>query len=390
MPVIPVDRAVGQRLSHTIRSRDGRVLLRAGVVLTAHDARRLQDTFGMRYILVHNEVLPDLDVQDVDLDERVRQDAMNSLRTTIDVVRRRTGKDASVQAFRAAESIVEAVLSADGVPMALAVLRTKEDDLLQHCVNTAAYSALIGIGAGLARRELELVTLGGLLHDLGKALIPVEILAKPGRLTPAEREVMNRHSQLGFEAISRDLPTLPAQVAAVAYQHHERLNGSGYPEGMRGEQIHRFARIVAVADVYDALCAMRPYKPPWPPHRAVAFLVHHPELFERDSVYQLMRKVAVYPTGTIVRLADRSLAVVLSQNADHPEAPFVLVVADHANVPVTPPRAVDLAVAGADLLPIHTASWRWPREVRAALDIEGVRAAARAALFDRGAGATRP
>lgn len=72
MPVIPVDRAVGQRLSHTIRSRDGRVLLRAGVVLTAHDARRLQDTFGMRYILVHNEVLPDLDVQDVDLDERVR------------------------------------------------------------------------------------------------------------------------------------------------------------------------------------------------------------------------------------------------------------------------------------------------------------------------------
>lgn len=379
MPLIPVDQAGGRRLASTIRGSRGQVLLRAGVVLTEDLLARLRIQHGMAYVPVRNAVLPDLPIIDVDLDLTVRAQAVEVLKSTIDALQEGRPITNAADVHTAAEAIVDAVLQTDGIPVALSILRSQEDGLFQHSINTAAYSALIGIGGGLSRQDLVRMSLGGLLHDLGKARIPVEILTKPGRLTPEEMAIMQTHPQIGFEAIVKDLPGVAPQVAAVAFQHHERLNGSGYVLGLRGSQIHRFARIVAVADVYDALCAVRPYKPAWPPHRAAGFLWKHPELFDGTFVARLLARVAAYPAGAIVRLADGALGTVVQQNPGRPMAPVVLVVADHHNRVLREPVIRGLT-ADEQAVGVQAVLRRWPTGVLEQVDLDKVHAVASEAL----------
>jgi HD-GYP domain-containing protein (c-di-GMP phosphodiesterase class II) len=382
LPVVGVGTAIGRTLGAPVKDAGGRVLLHAGVQLTPVDARRLKDKYGITHVVVRNEVLPDLPLLDRDLEEHVRSQAIRAVGSTMDSIRKRTPVS-SVPILQAAESVLDSVLRADGVPMALTILRTKDDALLQHSVNTAAYSVLIGLDYGFSRSELLKVTLGGLLHDLGKSLIPSDILLKPGRLTPEEFAIMQTHCELGRKAIQQDLPSLPPHVAAVAYQHHERMNASGYPRGLSGNRIHLYARIVAVADVFDALCAVRVYKPSWPPHRAAQYLREHPELFDAEAVRRFLLRVAIYPAGTLVRLGDWTLAVVLDQSPGRPEAPVVLAVADAHNTPLSPPRVMDLAGEGRQGLPIRAVLRRWPSRLQGQLDVASCYEAATAALAGR-------
>lgn len=139
-----------------------------------------------------------------------------------------------------------------------------------HCERLAAYSLALGQTLGLSKRDLQALNRGGYLHDIGKIAIPDSILSKPGHLTEQDWEIMRQHTVRG-EEICRPLKSL-APVLPIIRSHHERWDGSGYPDGLRGEEIPLLARILQVVDIYDALTTARPYKPAFSHDRAIEIL----------------------------------------------------------------------------------------------------------------------
>lgn len=141
-----------------------------------------------------------------------------------------------------------------------------------HILRMAHYSMHIARMLKLSESDQELLLEAAPMHDIGKVGTPDAILLKPGRLTPAEFEIMKQHAEIGFKVLSQMRSPLLEAAAQIAYTHHEKFDGSGYPRGLKGDDIPLFGRIVAVADVFDALTSARPYKKPWSVDEAVSFL----------------------------------------------------------------------------------------------------------------------
>jgi two-component system response regulator RpfG len=141
-----------------------------------------------------------------------------------------------------------------------------------HLIRMSRYSRLIGIAIGLDRDEAETIELAAPLHDIGKIGIPDQILLKPAKLDDSEWQVMRRHPVIGHEILKGSASKYVRMGALIALGHHEKYDGSGYPNGLVGDHIPLCARIVAVADVYDALTSVRPYKQAWPAERAFEYL----------------------------------------------------------------------------------------------------------------------
>ena len=148
----------------------------------------------------------------------------------------------------------------------------KDNETGMHVLRMSKLSWLIGQALGLDPRELHLLEAAAPMHDVGKIGIPDHILGKPGPLSPAERGIMQEHAKMGSKIIGPQTSELLQTATIIASEHHEKWDGTGYPQGLAGSQIHLFARIVAVADVFDALTSKRPYKEAWPLTEAVALL----------------------------------------------------------------------------------------------------------------------
>jgi HD-GYP domain-containing protein (c-di-GMP phosphodiesterase class II) len=154
-----------------------------------------------------------------------------------------------------------------------------------------------------------------MLHDLGKALMPQDILNKPGKLTPEEFDIIKQHPRRGYELLleARDLP---AGALDVCLHHHERFDGTGYPDRLAAENISLFARMGAVCDCYDAVTSNRPYKAGWDPAYAIKQMASWEGHFDRPIFQSFVRCIGIYPTGSLVRMRSGRLAVVLEQNPE--------------------------------------------------------------------------
>jgi putative nucleotidyltransferase with HDIG domain len=179
-----------------------------------------------------------------------------------------------------------AVIDYDGGRMncgaLLEALERHRPEAAAHGRRVAALAGAVATPLGLDEMESAPLRLGALLHDVGKLAVPAGILAKPGPLTDGELAVVRRHAAIGATLLR--LAGAPPEVAALARHHHERLDGSGYPDGMVAPEISAALRILVVCDVYDALLSDRPYSPPWPPRSALAFLSAHPALYDPACV----------------------------------------------------------------------------------------------------------
>ncbi len=140
------------------------------------------------------------------------------------------------------------------------MVKNRSESTYRHCVKVGAIAAIIGSWLGYNNEEVGNLMLTGLLHDIGKAIIPLEILNKPSKLNDEEMGTMRRHSALSYKYIS-EIKTMPNSIKVGVLQHHERLNGSGYPLGLYTEDIHDFSKIIAIADIYDAITSDRVYRP---------------------------------------------------------------------------------------------------------------------------------
>ena len=212
--------------------------------------------------------------------------------------------------------ISDSVLRNPGVFISLSRLKNKDDYTYLHSVTVCALMVALGRHLGLADNELREAGMAGLLHDLGKAKIPLEILNKPGKLTDEEFAIVRKHPRDGFEMLAGETQSGAQAARDVALHHHEMMNGKGYPEKLAGDQISLLARMSAVCDVYDAITSNRPYKSGWEPSESIRRMaVWSKEGHFDNRVFQaFVKSIGIYPTGSLVKLQSGRLAVVLAQH----------------------------------------------------------------------------
>jgi HD-GYP domain-containing protein (c-di-GMP phosphodiesterase class II) len=197
---------------------------------------------------------------------------LNSLIQQIEADSAAEGRPAAVSSVRPAENqLVEVRL---GIASSLyRALRWKHEPTARHCFRVTLLCSSWATRLGLSPKEHDEIELAALLHDIGKVGVPDSILNKPGRLTPEEMQQMRLHTVYGYEILSGSSSKLIQLAADIALSHHERFDGGGYPNRLRGEEIPLAARIVSVADVFDALTSARSYKPVWSVDEALYYLI---------------------------------------------------------------------------------------------------------------------
>jgi len=201
-----------------------------------------------------------------------------------------------------------------GALLSIVRLKTVDDYTYMHSVAVCALMISLGQRLGLKGEELHQVGMGGLLHDVGKMGVPLEILNKPGKLTDEEFVVVKSHPMQGWE-ILKNAQVHDAVPLDVCLHHHEKMDGSGYPERLSGEGISLHARMGAVCDVYDAVTSDRPYKKGWDPAEAIKRMAEFRTGHFDETVFQaFVKTIGIYPTGSLVRLKSGRLAVVTDQS----------------------------------------------------------------------------
>jgi len=193
----------------------------------------------------------------------------------------------------------------------LSVARLKNHDDYTWLHSMAVCGLMINLAQqlGLDNRQVLRVGMGGLLHDVGKAAVPLEILNKPGKLTEEEFEVMRQHPVTGAQMLME--ANAEADLLDIALHHHEKYDGSGYPHRLKGEEISFYSRMAAVCDVYDALTSTRVYRKGWSPAEAMHNMLSWRGHFDNQILYTFVRAIGIYPVGSLVRLASGRVALVV-------------------------------------------------------------------------------
>jgi HD-GYP domain-containing protein (c-di-GMP phosphodiesterase class II) len=329
----------GQTLAKALYSERGGVLLGAGTILNKFFIERLRER-GVISVFLQDGLGDDVEPEDI-VSEELRAATVTHLKRAFDVVGTiaqgsrlnnmqrpssvsdlvyrlgerpldlpPAGIDSLQSLYKDIESLMSEILESNTIA-SLESLKTHNDYTFQHSVDVAVLGILLGRTAGLPRDQLRELALGCLLHDLGKMYIDEAILDKPGKLTPEEFDEIKKHPQMGFELIRR-MPVFSILPAHVAFQHHERQDGSGYPRGLIGNNIVArsladrmnpkrmllIAEIAAVADVYSALTSDRPYRSAMPLDKVAQIMgeMTGPHL-NAEIVALLMHTIPMFPVG---------------------------------------------------------------------------------------------
>ncbi|CAN5759656.1 cyclic di-GMP phosphodiesterase [soil metagenome] len=211
------------------------------------------------------------------------------------------------------EEISKSVMDNPGALISIVRLKGSDEYTYMHSVAVCALMVALARQLNLGPKAVREAGLAGMLHDLGKALMPQSVLNKPGKLTDEEHAIMKTHPQRGH-AMLLDGASVSAAVLDVCLHHHEKVDGSGYPHRLRGEQINLLTKMGAVCDVYDAITSRRPYKDAWDPGDALRKMAQWKGHFDTVVFQAFVKTVGIYPVGSLVRLQSGRLAVVTEQS----------------------------------------------------------------------------
>lgn len=249
------------------------------------------------------------------------------------------------EARRVVQEITDSLNRNGDALISLARLKTADDYTYMHSVAVCAMMLALARQLGLHEEKIRAAGLAGLLHDMGKALLPIDLLNKPGKLTAAEFEIVKTHPERGHRLLSKE-GTAADMTLDVCLHHHEKIDGSGYPKGLKGGAISLYAKMGAVCDVYDAITSNRPYKTGWDPAESMRMMGQWAGVHFEPTVFQaFVKSLGIYPVGSLVRLATGRLGVVMHQTSESLTMPVVKVFFDTNTLQRITPEIVDLSIA---------------------------------------------
>lgn len=222
-----------------------------------------------------------------------------------------------------AGDLMDAIESNNAVAIDINALKTSDEYTFKHSVDVATISMILAKSQGLTKSETYEIGVAGLLHDLGKTKVPLEILNKPGRLDDDEFAVMKQHPVFGYRMV-KQLPEISDAVALGVLQHHEKINGKGYPLGANDQQISSYAKILTVADIYDALVTERPYKSAFSQRDAVEMIMSMTMELDMSAMKSFLNSMILYPVDSIVELSNGEKAKVVRNNPHYILRPTVV------------------------------------------------------------------
>ncbi|MGC5324258.1 HD-GYP domain-containing protein [Brevibacillus sp. SYSU BS000544] len=337
----------GMKLAKTLYTPDGKVLLGAGMVL---NDRLIQGLLKSRVdsIFIEDDRTSDIIVRDV-IKPQTRQAAIETIQKTVKqitntnkIARRVSVKDMGMHFQQVFHAILGDIMGNEEILSHLSSISQHSGGMYHHSVNVAVLSTAIGMSLGYNRQQLTELGIGALLHDIGKIDLPKELLDKNTRWTQEEIEISKQHSMNGFNILRKqhDLSLLSAHVAL---QHHERLDGSGYPQGLKKNQIHEYAQIVGICDVYDSLTTPRPWRRRFMPQDALEYLLGSGgHLFSHHLIDAFRRHIAIFPLGSGVVLNTGETGVICKIDPDYCHRPTVRILKDGRGNDIRLPYEIDL------------------------------------------------
>ena len=322
-------------LGKTLYDIDGRVLLKSGVVLKEKTIEKIKE-INVLSIYIIDEYSQE-EIEDI-IKPEIRQKTISSIKEAFSNIERLNSANGGKAEYSAkdqgyfnniskmAEEIIDQLLNNKEVLLSLVDIRSMNNYMYSHSVNVAVISLIIGIALKLPIRKLESLCMGALIHDVGKALIPKEILTKGTELTAEETAILNSHTKLGYKYLS-DVYNLNSVSKLIVLQHHERPDGKGYPDGLLDDKITDLSKIVRIADAYDKLSTDRPNQRAMFPSDVLEYLMSNAgKAFDYDIVNIFCRIVIPFPKGTLVKLSTEEVAVVEETITNFPLRPVVKII----------------------------------------------------------------
>lgn len=312
-------------LGKSILTSEGHVLLRVGVKLTSNYINKLKD-IGVFYVYVEDERLDDVHVEDERLSE-LKQLTIKSMSNVMKSVHNCNGKQLK-ESLATVKEMIDYIIDVGDVNKSLYDIKTFDNYTYVHSLDTCIMATFLGMNSRLNEWDLKELGVGAILHDVGKMEIPIKILNKEGKLTDEEYDEIKKHTIYGGEILKKNV-SIPSSIIKIVEQHHERIDGRGYPHGLSGKQISKFAKIVCICDVYDAVSNDRCYRKKFSPNDAYELILAGSGIsFDEETVRNFRNTFSIYPLGCCVRLSNGEEGYVINQNKGFPDRPIVRVLYD--------------------------------------------------------------
>jgi len=328
----------GATLAHPVLDSYGRILLSSGMKLSNLYIDKLK-SLGVDMVLIEDDRLDDVFIRMV-ITPRTKEaayKALKSVRNSLETKR----LFRSNELHDVVKRMISDLLNCKGILGYVSDFRGYDEFTFHHSIDTTIFALILAVASGYSETKLLECGLGVLLHDIGKFKIPLEILNKSGKLTEEEFKELKQHANYGYE-ILRQIDNIGLFSAHVALQHHERWDGSGYPRGLKGTAIHEYARIAAIADVYEALTSRRIYHNAIEAYQAHEYITAQSGiLFEPKLINIFSQHIAIYPNGSGVLLNNGLRGNVVKQNVGYPSRPYLRMLYQ-GDEPLHPPVDCDL------------------------------------------------
>lgn len=313
----------GMLLGKSIYNKNGSLLLREGTPIKQQYISKVIE-LDIQGVYIDDEISRGIEIENV-INNELRLNTVGKIKDIfIDIQKDSQNLDSNIsQANMQVENMIDELIENKNVMVNMVDIKSFDEYTYHHSVNVCVLSIIMGISLGLTKDELSSLGMAALLHDIGKVFINQDLLNKVERLTTEEFDEMKKHSMSGYQYIKMKFD-FPYQTNIGVLQHHEKYDGTGYPQGKSGEDISIFGRIIAVADVYDALVSNRYYKKALLPSEAMEYIMGAAGAhFDFEVVNVFLQKVAAYPLGTCVKLSNGSKGIVVENYPDASTRPKI-------------------------------------------------------------------
>lgn len=342
MRVISVSSLKGDEiLGKQIFDETGRVLLSVGVKLRPYYIERIKE-LGIHSVYIDDDISKNLTIEE-SISEKTRQMSKHAVKEMIGRYCRE-GKTDNSSVMNSVNSVVEDILSNKNVLINVAEISASDNNVYSHSVNVCVLSTIIGTHMGYSMLKLKDIAAGAMLHDIGKAKIlnDKKLLSSFKTKEELNAYVEAMHPKVGYDFLGEQY-TWNASVKVAALMHHERSDGSGYPLGLKGDEINQVAKIVSICDVFDNLITGRCTGEPKPVYEVIEYLVGMSNIyFDEEMVRKFTMNIAAFPTGSAVLLNSNEKGLVVRQNNSMPMRPVVKVVYDKLGNLLSEPYEIDL------------------------------------------------